>query len=423
MRKPISTAVVEGLQINTEYRDPKMLGFGVRRRKDGIVYFVHKRIKGRLRRITIGRHGSPWTPAQAREEAGRIIRDIDGGGNPATQRKDSKAARLSFGEIVDQYEDLHLPTLKESTNRTYKSIIKNRLLPKFKSKSYDEITSLAVAKAHIGWREHKRSANYAVSVLSSIYSWAENHKLIPPGSNPTVNTNRYKERKIERYLTEREFERLGALLSEAEENKAYNLYAIAAIRLLILSGARFEEVLTLKWEYILWERKRFRFPDSKTGEKYLVLNDATRLVLKAIPRVKDNPFVIVGELKGTHLSTLQHVWEDLRLRAGITDVRLHDLRHTFASEGLGGGTNLDLIGKLLGHKHVSTTARYAHLAPSPADHASNTIANSISSKLNPGKRRAPVALRPRRRSLPSLLAKARTPRRPPSVDGAGDAEG
>ncbi len=149
-------------------------------------------------------------------------------------------------------------------------------------------------------------------------------------------------------------------------------------------------------------------PDSKTGDKYIIINKPTLAFLRTIPRVKNNPYVIVGNNKGGRLSTLQHTWEDLRKNAGITDVRLHDLRHSYASLAAGKGASLPIIGNLLGHKHPQTTARYIHIAASPADAPAEAVGQIISEIWHPGARLPSALLRPVvRRTLGNFLAKHR----------------
>src|SRR5262245_6583649 len=144
---------------------------------------------------------------------------------------------------------------------------------------------------------------------------------------------------------------------------------------------RLSEVLTLKWEFIDFERATVRLPDSKTGAKTLYLNAPALAILSELPRVEGNPFVIVGERKGVRLINLQKPWRRIRKAAGLDDVRLHDLRHSFASVGAASGMSLPTIGALLGHSQPQTTNRYAHLAADPLRTASETIAAQIAGRI------------------------------------------
>ena len=220
-------------------------------------------------------------------------------------------------------------------------------------------------------------ANRTVAMLSKFFNWTEKLGLRPDGSNPCRHVEKYREAKRERFLSEAELARLGEALRAAETDKTASPWVIAAIRLLTLTGARLSEVLTLRWDYVDFDRATIRLPDSKTGAKTLHLNAPALEVLSAIPRLEDNPHVICGERKGAHLVNIQKPWRRIRKAAGLNDVRIHDLRHSFASVAAAGGMSLPLIGALLGHSQPATTARYAHLSSDPLRAASDAIAGRI----------------------------------------------
>ncbi len=157
--------------------------------------------------------------------------------------------------------------------------------------------------------------------------------------------------------------------------------AILAVSLLILTGCRLNEIMTLKWEYVDFTDKVLRLPDSKTGAKVVHLGQPAIELLKAAERIEDNSWVITGTLKGKRLSDLQPFWQRVRARAGLKDARIHDLRHTFASTAVAAGQGLPIIGKLLGHTQVQTTARYAHLAADPVKNAADAVASSLQQAL------------------------------------------
>ena len=159
--------------------------------------------------------------------------------------------------------------------------------------------------------------------------------------------------------------------------------AIAAVRLLILTGCRLNEIMKLKWEYVDLNGNALRLPDSKTGAKIVHLGQPAVEVLEDIERIEGNPWVIVGKKPGAPLIDLQPFWQRVRARAGLKDARIHDLRHTFASTAFATGQGLPMIGKLLGHTQVQTTARYAHLAADPVKVAAEQVASNISALLNP----------------------------------------
>lgn len=210
---------------------------------------------------------------------------------------------------------------------------------------------------------------------------AETWGLRDKHTNPCEDIERYPEHKRERFLSAAELQRLGSVLSGAESERTESPYAVAAFRLLLLTGCRLSEIQTLKWVHVDLDAKELRLPDSKTGAKTVHLGNAVVAVLKAMKRVDDNPYVIVGKKKKQHLTDLQHPWRRIRSEAMLDDVRIHDLRHTFASGGLQVGEGLSMIGKLLGHTQVQTTARYAHLASDPVKQAADKISERLAAAL------------------------------------------
>ena len=210
-----------------------------------------------------------------------------------------------------------------------------------------------------------------------LFSLAELWELRPDGTNPCRHVKRFKEDKRERFLSDAEYRRLGSALREIEQEGSETAAAIAAIRLLMLTGCRLSEIQKLRWEYVDLDTGELRLPDTKTGAKLVHLGEPAIAVLRDIQRQDDNPWVIAGRKEGGHLTDLQHPWRRIRARAGLDDVRIHDLRHSFASGGLLVGEGLPMIGKLLGHTQVQTTARYAHLANDPVKSAANRIASRI----------------------------------------------
>ena len=210
-----------------------------------------------------------------------------------------------------------------------------------------------------------------------MFSLAELWELRPDGTNPCRHVKRFKEDKRERFLSDAEYRRLGSALREIEQDGSETASAIAAIRLLMLTGCRLSEIQKLRWEHVDLEVGELRLPDTKTGAKVVHLGEPAIAVLRDIQRQDDNLWVIAGRKEGGHLTDLHHPWRRIRARAGLDDVRIHDLRHSFASGGLLVGEGLPMIGKLLGHTQVQTTARYAHLANDPVKSAANRIATRI----------------------------------------------
>lgn len=214
-----------------------------------------------------------------------------------------------------------------------------------------------------------------------MFNLAEMWGLRREGTNPRKYIKKYAEEKRERFLSPAELKRVGEVLREMEDEGIELPSAIAAARLLILTGCRLNEIMRLEWNYVDIEGRALHLPDSKSGAKTVHLGQPAVDVLKATERVKDNPWVITGTMRGAPLYDLQPFWQRVRARTGLKDVRIHDLRHTFASTAVAAGQGLPMIGKLLGHTQVQTTARYAHLAADPVRAAAECVSSKIAAAL------------------------------------------
>ena len=357
--------------------DDDIKGFGVRVHPTGRkVYIVKYRHEGRAVKVTIGPHG-PVTPAAARARAAEIVtlaktgRDV--AGKTLHGRGSATVADLAR-RFMDEYAPAHL---KPSTARLYRKIIDNRILPRFGKRRVSDIGKSDVAALHHEMRDVPGHANRTLSLLSRMMTLAEVWEMRPEGVNPCRHVKKYPEHKRERFLSDDEYRRLGASLRDAEKEGFASPAVVAAIRLLMLTGCRSGEIMSLRWEYVDLETGELRLPDSKTGSKVVHLGEPAIDVLRGIPRMEDNPWVLPGFKRGKHISYLHDSWRRVLDRAGIENLRIHDLRHSFASGGLLVGEGLPMIGKLLGHSKVQTTARYAHLANDPVKAAANRIASRI----------------------------------------------
>lgn len=372
----VTKNAVESLLAGEIIRDTDLAGFGARRRTGLPIYFLQKRIGPRLRWITIGRHGSPWTPETARKEAFRLLGQIAGGDEPRLKREDL-TGKPTLKEAAARFMAEHGVRLKPTSLEKYRFLIDRYLVPELGDRFIDRIARPDVLKFHAGMSKTKPMANYAVSVLSKIMSWAEEHALRPAQSNPCFKIKKFRENKRQRYLSKEEYKRLGEVLAQTETINTENLYIVAAIRLLMLTGARVGEIRGLLWKSVDLERGLLILPDSKTGQKTIRLNPQAVAILAVLPRVDGNPHVIVGRREAAHMVNLQKPWRRIRKLACIEDVRIHDLRHSYASVGAAAKGSLPMIGRLLGHNHQNTTARYAHLADDPVDDLNATIGETI----------------------------------------------
>jgi integrase len=237
--------------------------------------------------------------------------------------------------------------------------------------------------------------------MSGLYSFAARRGLVPEGLNPARGIERYPESQRERFLTVEELVRIGAAIRVAEtigiawdvdemsptakhvprKNRRTIIgpHAAAALRLLIFTGARLREILHLRWSHVDFERGLLLLPDSKTGRKTIILNAPALAILSELPRV--GAYVIAGDKTDAPRADLKRPWQLVARHAGLEGVRLHDLRHTYASVGAGSGLGLPIIGKLLGHADNRTTERYAHLDNDPLRKAANTIGATLSAAI------------------------------------------
>ena len=234
-----------------------------------------------------------------------------------------------------------------------------------------------VSALHYKLRGKPYQANQTVSVLAKMFKLAEAWGMTPPRRNPCRSVRHCKKHWRERYLSSEEYRRLGRVLDEAERDGTVFPTAITAIRLLLLTGCRKNEIVTLRWDDIDRTGSELRLRDTKTGARRVPLTPAIEWVLAGIPRIAGNPWVITGQNPKDHLKNLDAIWQRIRERADLDDVSIHDCRHSYASRALALGESLPMIGRMLGHTQVETTARYAHLARDSIKASSARVADSI----------------------------------------------
>lgn len=381
----ITKRTVEALKVATKDYiafDTELPGFGLRVMPSGKRFFlVQYRRHGRTRRVMIGQFGIV-TAELARREATIKLGSVRGAdGDPAAMR-DAERQSTTMKELGERFLNQYVPVrCKPSTQAEYRRSVDLFLTPFFEKQRVRSVTTTDVAELHGSLFHIPYQANRTLGVLSKMMNLAETWGVRDRHSNPCEDVERYPERKRERFLSSKELRRLGQALTAAEVSETETKYAIAAFRLLLLTGCRLSEIQTLEWKCVDLEHKELRLPDSKSGAKIVHLGDAAVKILAAVPRVVGNQYVIVGRKEKAHLTDLQHPWRRIRKASGLGDVRIHDLRHTFASGGLLVGEGLAMIGKLLGHTQIQTTARYAHLASDPIKQAATKISDRLASAM------------------------------------------
>lgn len=361
--------------------DTEIPGFGCKITPKGArIYVLQYSVSGRTRRYTLGRHGEAITADEARREARRLKGAVAQGDDPASVRAADRAAP-TLSEFAEQYLDDHARVKKKpSSVAADERNLRNHVVPALGHLKLADIVRADVARFHNAMKETPGAANRCLALLSKIFNLAEKWGYRPDGTNPTRHIEKYPERKLERFLSDAEMARLGAVLRDAEL-VGEHLSVVAALRLLIFTGCRRDEILTLRWEEVDFERGCLVLPDSKSGAKLVPLGSPALELLAGLPRAENNPYVLPGAKRGKHYVGLEKAWRRLREVAGLDDVRLHDLRHSFASAGAGMGESLMLIGALLGHQNTSTTERYAHLSNDPVKAAADRIASRIAAAM------------------------------------------
>ncbi len=385
--------------------DGDVLGFGCRYQRRDRVYVLKYRHEAQQRWLSIGKHGSPWTVETARKEAKRLLGLVAAGKDPAHERDASKRD-LTVAELCRQYLK-EAPGLmlkrrgrpkKASTLAIDHGRVERHIIPLIGRIKANKVTPTIIeslqsrimngeTKADIKTGKHGRAvvtggpvaAARVVGLLGGIFSYALDRGIV--ATNPTRGVVKFDSGKRERYLSPPELARLGDELLQAEA-RGVNPGAIACIRLLALSGMRRNEALSLRWSDIDFERGLANLSDSKTGAKAVTLGAPALDLLRSLPRMANSPWVFPATKGKGYLLGLPKIWQKIRANAGLDAVRLHDLRHGFASAAVSGGQTLYVAGKLLGHAQARTTERYAHLADDPLRLAANMVAATIQTAMD-----------------------------------------
>ena len=381
--RTLSNRLVGKLVVEKEtmFWDRELTGFGVRVYPTGTkIYVAQARGPEGPRRLAVGRHGVVHAE-QARQRAARIITRIKAG-DEAAIKPQKPTGGPTVADLARRYlEEYAAVRCKPKTQETARAAVQKHILPALGKQPLTAVERAQVAEMHQRLCGTPSAANIALRTLSLMYRLAGEWGLVPEGMNPCRSIAKYPERRRERFLTDKEFTRLGQTLEEVGTRGGATAPAVAAIRLLMLTGCRKNEILKLRWEDVALDENELRLPDAKTGARVVPLSPKAVKLLADLPRIEGNPWVIHGKRPGTHMTELDDAWQTVRARAGLSDVRLHDLRHSFASRALALGESLPMIGKLLGHAQVETTARYAHLSRESVREAAERIAQSIATDI------------------------------------------
>lgn len=391
MRNKVTIRAVERLAEGRTLWDTETRGFGVRRQKDRRVYVLKTSVKGRQRFYTIGEHGAPWTVETARAKAKALLGSTASGEEPA--HRAPLAERLD--DAIELFYDEHKTQVAASTADAYRRQIDKYIKPAMGTIRVGAVMADDVGRLHESMSDTPYQANRTFMLLSTFFDWCESprRRYRVKGSNPCdVNEiELYEEYERHRDLAPDELARVGAAMAALEGAKPF---AIGALRLLMFTGCRRNEVLRLKWEYVRLDARMIKLPRSKTGFKIVHLSGAAVEVLQHLEtlRTKDNPYVIQGLKKGGHLVGLWRVWASILKAAKIRPIegssgkleqmRIHDIRHNFASAAISmNGASLKMVGALLGHKSLRSTERYAQLVRDFTAEFQEGIGKSLSTAL------------------------------------------
>lgn len=340
--------------------DSLLTGFGVRRRPGNPhkTFYVQYRLPtGQQRKRRVGTYGV-LTVEEARQQARDWLSQVARGIDPVQV----VTHRHTVADLATRFLVEHvLRQTKPFTQRNVRLLLRRHILPALAQQDVRAVTPQTLQALHATMHATPYQANRVKAVLSKMFMVAERWGWRDLGTNPARGIQAYREYARERYLTPEELERLWRALAQADQARTHHWRFTCGIRLLLLTGARVGEILGLEWSLIDWRRGHARLRDSKTGPKTLYLASEALEVLQSLPRTIDNPYVLPGAKMGQHYGGLGMTWGRFRRTVGLDEVRLHDLRHTYAAVAIEAGMSLPQVGKLLGHKKAQSTERYAHV--------------------------------------------------------------
>jgi integrase len=339
--------------------DTVVKGFGVRVTTAGARAFVlNYRARGIARRYTIGSFPD-WPTTEAREEAKRLKRIVDTGGDPMGERHEEREAP-TIADLIERYRDEHAPKKRESSRGEDEGLLRQWVIPELGSRKVADIRRADIERLHRKITDHGTPvrANRALILLSKMFTLSARWEM--RNDNPVAGIERNHEEPRHRYLTGDETQRLARALAGLRNQQAAN-----AIRLLLVTGARRTEVLSATWDQFDLDDGAWTKPSASTKSKKMhrvPLSAPARQLLATIKGTTGrSKYLFPGRDGAGHLSDIKKSWKTVCQAAGIADAHVHDLRHSYAAVLASGGESLPVIGALLGHTQAQTTQRYSHL--------------------------------------------------------------
>ena len=357
-----------------EIRDDVIVGLGLSIQPSGVrTFFLTRMVRGRRRYARIG-DADPMSVPEARREARRLIASYI---EPVKTDNGPRTPGHPMTEFADEFLERYARHWKPRTLASSAYVVRKYILPAFGHLTVDEITVEHVRDWFASMAGTPGSANRSMPTLSVMMRMAELWGYRRHNSNPCKKAKRYRVQAKERFLTAEEMARLNAVLTRDE---FWCPHIVAIIRLLMLTGCRFGEIASLEWDWL--KGKRIMLPDSKSGPRTVWLSSAARAVIDAIPRYStDCPFLFPARPPTRHFEGIEYQWHRIRNEAGLPGLRIHDLRHSWASVAAMNGGDMVTIAKLLGHALVETTERYVHLSDQSVADAADRMSNRIHAAL------------------------------------------
>jgi integrase len=356
-------------------RDDDLRGFALRLTPGQKTFIVEKRLYKRLHRVTIGQYGA-YTVEQARQKAHAMLQAIFEGKNPAQERRERRQ-EMTWRELTELYLERHAPRKRTAWNDRN---MLNRYFEAWRNRRLSSLTRKDVALLHSEIGESaKYAANRVVALVRKMFNLAHMWGVYQ-GENPATGIELFPEEKRDRFVQPYELPKLFEALNEEP-----NPYVKTAFLVALLTGARRGEVLAMRWDDIDLEQAVWRIPHTKANRPhYLPLPQPVVAIFEALPRLHGCPYVFPGRDGKGHLVNIAKAWTRIRVRAGLTDVRIHDLRRTLGSWLAANGASLLLIGRALNHTQVNTTAIYARLNLDPVRAALEENARRMLSTVDAG---------------------------------------
>ena len=359
--------------------DTEIKGFGCQILKSGskktYVFYYWSPLTKKKGYVKIGCHGN-ITVDFARNAAKKLAAAVASGIDPKKEKEEKlfeEKQSILFRDFFEDFKTKHILVAYKDKGKNNMGYANLHILPYFGQRKLDEISSKDIRSFLDSLAHISTTANRCFALLSMAFKKAEDWEYLPPRSNPCTGVNKYKENKKQRFLSDAELKRLENSLIEQQKLQPASYCTVNAIFMILYTGCRVSEILNLKWENVHLSDSYIHLPDTKTGEGARPLNQKAIELLSSMKPKEGNTYVFYGKVPGQPIVEIKRAWGTILKRADIKDFRIHDLRHSFASFALKKGVPLVHVSKLLGHRNIATTMRYAHLELEQLKESTNIV--------------------------------------------------